>query len=1218
MRTSEVGKIVYDQRMGAGGSKMLAPRKSRIVQIIPILIAISLAGLPAQAKYGGGTGEPNDPYQIWTPEQMNTIGLHKEDWGKHFRLMTDIDVSAYAGRSFNMIGDYATPFKGVFDGNSHTISNFKISRSSSPIGMFGYLNDPNTKIKNLGLINPTIQERMVSYVGSIVGSLRAGTISNCYVKGGSIYSSNGDSIGGVVGENRGTVSDCNSTANVFGGVGNGGIVGRNRGTIIRCHSSGEVSGPNQQTGGIAGNNSGNVIECWVTGTISAFSQGGGLVGANFADGMIINCYSHAGVSSFNGIGGKWIGGLVGWNGGSIRTCYSVGSVIGTKDVGGLVGVDNKGQVLSSFWDVQTSGQTTSGGGTGKTTAEMQSANTFVDWGRYPVWTIDEGKDYPRLAWQNMPGKLIGTLYGGGRGTQADPYLIYTSEQLNAIGTDPNDWDKHFRLMADLDLEGVTLNPIGDFSGDIDTSKPFSGTFDGNGKTISNFRANNTGIFEYVSGDDPELEYLISGVEIRDLTLTDPNVQGYRVGSLVGFLNYGSVKGCSVINGQVSGGSQAGGLIGLLWDGIVEDCAVMGGRISGFDEVGGLIGFVSRSSVIKGCYSSAVVSGRENVGGLAGLCTYSSIVTSCGATGAVHGTGNYVGGLVGNCGWGSSEGDCTIAGSFASGDVSGSSRVGGLAGVLSYSQISCSYATGHVSGVDYVGGLVGVLTAPRIIDSYAAGRVEGTGNNVGGFSGNDWGPAYDCFWDTETSGMSGSGLGRGLTTLQMQDPNTFISAGWDFVGETANGPSDIWNMPEGGGYPILSWQASPLPPLPSFSGGTGEPNDPFIISKPEELNSIGCNPRLMGAHFRLANDIDLAATNFFLIGSEDFPFMGVFDGNGQTISHFSHEAKGKYRQNIGFFRYVRGWNAEIRNLVLTNSNVINQIETVGSRWDDRPENIGSLVGLLYEGLVFNCHVEDSQVTVKMTIGGDDTGGLIGYNMYGIIDGCTSFATVKAESGTGGLLGCNRAGFVIYSHSAANVVGDYAVGGLVGSNWALIGACSTSGSVSGYEDIGGLVGWNVNAILESCSYAGASGSESVGGLVGENLGLISNSYARATVSGTDSVGGLVGDNTYVPRVAGSVVTCYSTSSVTGKTNVGGLLHRGDTAATTSDDCFWDIQTSGQTTSDGGIGKTTAEMQTAKTFLDAGWDFVGETANGTEDTWWIDEGKDYPRLWWEAHNN
>lgn len=48
--------------------------------------------------------------------------------------------------------------------------------------------------------------------------------------------------------------------------------------------------------------------------------------------------------------------------------------------------------------------------------------------------------------------------------------------------------------------------------------------------------------------------------------------------------------------------------------------------------------------------------------------------------------------------------------------------------------------------------------------------------------------------------------------------------------------------------------------------------------------------------------------------------------------------------------------------------------------------------------------------------------------------------------------------------------------------------------------------------------------------------------------------------------------------------------------------------------GEGKTTAEMKNSQTFLDAGWDFIGEFNNGTEDVWWINEGHDYPRLWWE----
>lgn len=62
------------------------------------------------------------------------------------------------------------------------------------------------------------------------------------------------------------------------------------------------------------------------------------------------------------------------------------------------------------------------------------------------------------------------------------------------------------------------------------------------------------------------------------------------------------------------------------------------------------------------------------------------------------------------------------------------------------------------------------------------------------------------------------------------------------------------------------------------------------------------------------------------------------------------------------------------------------------------------------------------------------------------------------------------------------------------------------------------------------------------------------------------------------------------------------------------FWDIETSGPSNSDGGTGKTTAEMQIAGTFLEACWDFVDETENVTEDIWWILEGQDYTRLWWE----
>jgi len=133
--------------------------------------------------------------------------------------------------------------------------------------------------------------------------------------------------------------------------------------------------------------------------------------------------------------------------------------------------------------------------------------------------------------------------------------------------------------------------------------------------------------------------------------------------------------------------------------------------------------------------------------------------------------------------------------------------------------------------------------------------------------------------------------------------------------------------------------------------------------------------------------------------------------------------------------------------------------------------------------------------------------------------------------------------------------------------------------------------------------------VGGLVGFSHGTITNCYARGGVTGDDGIGGLVGYcPRYIPRY------CYSTGRVQGGTNVGGLIGRLDEPDFESTS-FWDMETSGQTVSDIARGKTTAQMQSAKTFINKGWHFAGEIANGTEDIWWIDEGRDYPRLWWEV---
>ena len=109
------------------------------------------------------------------------------------------------------------------------------------------------------------------------------------------------------------------------------------------------------------------------------------------------------------------------------------------------------------------------------------------------------------------------------------------------------------------------------------------------------------------------------------------------------------------------------------------------------------------------------------------------------------------------------------------------------------------------------------------------------------------------------------------------------------------------------------------------------------------------------------------------------------------------------------------------------------------------------------------------------------------------------------------------------------------------------------------------------------------------------------------GLNAAGGRVG-------FSGRIANCYSTGPVTGNLNTGGLIGLNGGEVLNS---FWDIETSGWTTSAGGEGETTAEMQIAGTFLDAGWDFVGESENGPNDVWKIAEGLDYPRLAWEPYD-
>jgi hypothetical protein len=288
-------------------------------------------------------------------------------------------------------------------------------------------------------------------------------------------------------------------------------------------------------------------------------------------------------------------------------------------------------------------------------------------------------------------------------------------------------------------------------------------------------------------------------------------------------------------------------------------------------------------------------------------------------------------------------------------------------------------------------------------------------------------------------------------------------------------------------------------------------------------------------------------------------------------------------------------------------------------------LGGLLGSNYEGEVNNCYATGS------VAGSISLGGLAGDDYDGTINNCYATGTITGgyySRDLGGLVGYNRVGTISNCCATGAITGVYYssdLGGLVGGNgYGMIINCYATGMVTGGRSslyLGGLAGQNYKGTISNCCATGAiTGgyySAYLGGLIGENYrGTVNNCYAMGAITGGDrsiDLGGLVGDNQ-----VGEISNCYSTGKVIAGPSsryLGGLVGRCNVPVR---NCFWDKQASGmgRCYEEGGgvIGKTTAQMQTQSTFTDYGWDFVGETANGTEDIWFVREGKEYPKLWWQ----
>jgi len=320
---------------------------------------------------------------------------------------------------------------------------------------------------------------------------------------------------------------------------------------------------------------------------------------------------------------------------------------------------------------------------------------------------------------------------------------------------------------------------------------------------------------------------------------------------------------------------------------------------------------------------------------------------------------------------------------------------------------------------------------------------------------------------------------------------------------------------------------------------------------------------LSADYVLMNDLDEDTDGYDeLVDTEDGwepigGFTGTLDGNEHEISDLYIDRPNT--DHVGLFGYI-GKGGEVRNVSVIDADVSGN------------ENVGALVGKNFDT------VSKSYAT-------------------GIVSGTAEIGYTSV----GTLVGYNDQGTVSQSYSRGDVSGVSVIGGLVGRNAGSVENSYATGDLSGEERVGGLVGRNTGSVETSYARGNMSGDSQVGGLVGRNYDTVSNSYATGNVSGGRYIGGSVGYNSGL--VSQAYTTGYVRDTDEEYTSEGGLV--GWNIGTVADS-FWDIETSSIEETDGGIGKTTAEMVKEETFTDAGWDF--------DEDWDIIEEQTYPYFQWQ----
>ena len=491
-------------------------RKDRIFQQWSgvILSVITLFSSSSFAKYSGGTGEPNTPYQIADVNDLMTLANDTDDYNKCFIMTADIDldpnlpgnqvfINAVIARDVSISpGFQGTKFTGIFDGYGHTISNLFIDtgeESKKYIALFGNVDYGLAVIKNLGLINPDVNQSEIrgDTTGSLISNLNSGTVSNCYVSGGRVHGC--ETVGGLIACNGdGLIENCWADCNVYGKATVGGLLGCG-GPVYNCHAHGNVSGVDD-TGGLIGSSGETIANSYATGAVTGRNVGipehiGGLIGSAYYA-TIIDCYATGSVTGITFVGGLTggntgsyitrsyatgnvsgitsVGGLTGGHGDyEISYCFATGNVNGTTKVGGLVGGSSE-QITNSFASGNVMGSNLVGGlmgSQGEYGTSSKNYSTGAVSGTSNVGGL-VGRNYGQITNSFASGNVAGDNYVGGlMGSQEEEGTSYKNYSTGAVsGTSNFGGLVGYKETAAEDFSFWDVNTSGQTSSDGGTGK----------------------------------------------------------------------------------------------------------------------------------------------------------------------------------------------------------------------------------------------------------------------------------------------------------------------------------------------------------------------------------------------------------------------------------------------------------------------------------------------------------------------------------------------------------------------------------------------------------------------------------------------------------------------------------------------------------------------------------------------------------------------------